>query len=60
MIRKKTLPVVLACAALLSGVYASMTYAADPSFAGVWLLDGDHSTIRTTDGKLPPMKPEAR
>ena len=60
MIRKKSLPVALACAALMSCVYASITYAADPSFAGVWLLDGDHSTIRTTDGKLPPMKPEAR
>ncbi len=25
------------------------------NFAGVWLIQGDHSTIRTVDGKLPPM-----
>ncbi len=26
---------------------------------GVWLIQGDHSVIRTTDGKLPPMTPAA-
>ena len=31
-----------------------------PSFAGIWLIEGDHSTIRTEEGRLPPMKPAAR
>jgi len=56
----RTLSVVLACAALVSSVYASMTHAAGASFAGVWLLEGDHATVRTVDGRLPPMKPAAR
>lgn len=51
---------VLACVALVSLMHTSMTHAAEPSFAGVWLLEGDHSTIRTVEGKLPPMKSEAR
>jgi hypothetical protein len=25
------------------------------NFAGVWLIEGDHSVIKTVDGKLPPM-----
>lgn len=32
---------------------------AGQDFEGVWLIDGDHSTIRTVDGKLPPLKPAA-
>ncbi|HTY94061.1 MAG TPA: hypothetical protein VMC02_09245 [Steroidobacteraceae bacterium] len=30
------------------------------NFEGVWLLQGDHSTVRTDDGRLPPMTREAR
>jgi hypothetical protein len=53
---KKTLLAALAAAALASPAFAQSV----PSFAGIWLLNGDHSTITTADGKLPPMKPEAR
>jgi hypothetical protein len=30
-----------------------------PNLDGVWLLEGDHSAIRTVDGKLPPFAPAA-
>lgn len=29
-------------------------------FQGIWKLVGDHSTIRTIDGKLPPFRPAAK
>ena len=45
-----------ACAVTLS----APTFAADPSFAGFWKLEGDFSTLKTIDGKIPPMNPEAR
>jgi hypothetical protein len=45
-----------ACAATLS----APAFAADPSFAGFWKLEGDFSTLKTIDGKIPPMTPEAR
>jgi hypothetical protein len=25
------------------------------NFEGVWLIQGEHSTVKTLDGKLPPM-----
>ena len=36
---------------------AQAIYAPPPgqNFEGVWLLQGDHSVIKTVDGKLPPM-----
>jgi hypothetical protein len=46
----------VACAAVVSTAFA----AEPPSLAGVWLVNGDLSTIRSTDGRLPPMKPAAR
>jgi hypothetical protein len=53
------------CATLLAiaatGLLAAPAMAQSvPSFAGIWLIEGDHATIRTVDGKLPPMKTEAR
>jgi hypothetical protein len=47
--------------ALLAGsaheVGAQAIYAPPPgqNFEGVWLIQGDHSVIKTVDGKLPPM-----
>jgi hypothetical protein len=32
---------------------------AGQDFEGVWLIEGDHSAIKTLDGKPPPLKPEA-
>jgi hypothetical protein len=32
---------------------------AGQNFSGVWLIQGDHSVIRTIEGKLPPMTPAA-
>ena len=45
-----------ACAVTLS----VPTFAADPSFSGFWKLEGDFATLKTIDGKIPPMNPEAR
>ena len=53
---KKILFAAAACAATLS----APAFAADPSFAGFWKLEGDFSTLKTIDGKIPPMNPEAR
>lgn len=53
---KKILFAAAACAATLS----ASAFAADPSFAGFWIVEGDHSTMKTIDGRLPPMKPEAK
>ena len=44
------------CALFSAPVFAQ----SPPSFAGSWLLNGDQSTIKAIDGKLPPMKPDAR
>lgn len=30
-----------------------------PSLAGIWLLEGNHDTIKTVEGKLPPMNAAA-
>ena len=56
---KKTLLTAAAvCAATLS---AAGAMAADvPSFTGIWKVDGDYSTVKTTDGRIPPLKPEAK
>jgi hypothetical protein len=32
---------------------------AGQDFEGVWLVQGDHAAIKTVDGKLPPLLPEA-
>ena len=48
---------VLAAAGFLT---ASFAQAATPSLAGIWMLEGDFSTLKASDGKLPPLKPEAQ
>jgi len=48
---------VLAAAGFFAAAFAQ---AAGPSLAGIWMLEGDFSTLKTSDGKLPPLKPEAR
>jgi len=48
---------VLAAAGFFAAGFAQ---AAGPSLAGIWMLEGDFSTLKTSDGKLPPLKPEAR
>ena len=48
---------VLAAAGFLA---ASFAQAATPSLAGIWMLEGDFSTLKASDGKLPPLKPEAQ
>jgi len=53
---KKILFAAAACAATLS----VPAFATDPSFVGFWKVDGDFSTLKTVDGRLPPMKPEAK
>ena len=51
---------ILAVAAACAAVLSSAAMADVPSFSGFWKVDGDYSTVRTTDGRLPPMKPEAK
>jgi len=60
--KKSWLPLVLvAAAAVVAGgagmARAQAIYTPPPAqnFEGVWLIQGDHSAIRTIDGKLPPM-----
>jgi hypothetical protein len=50
----------LAAAANLAGAQAIYTPPPGQNFAGVWLIQGDHSSIRTLDGSLPPMSSAAR
>ena len=54
--------------AILCGVLAATEaasaqgiYAPPPgqNFEGVWLIQGEHSAVRTIDGKVPPMTPAA-
>jgi hypothetical protein len=58
-------PVLLAGLCLLGGmtpmVHAQAIYTPPPAqnFEGVWLIQGDHSVIRTIEGRLPPMTPAA-
>ena len=42
-------------------VHAQAIYTPPPAqnFEGVWLIQGDHSVIRTIEGRLPPMTPAA-
>ena len=49
----------LAALALLSLLSQGIAQAA-PSLAGFWLVEGNHDTLKDEQGKLPPMKPEAR
>ena len=53
----KALTAALLAVALLG---AGLVQAAVPSLAGIWLVEGDFSTLKTSEGKLPPMKPEAQ
>ncbi len=53
---KKMSVTFLACAALAIPLMAQGA----PSLAGIWIVDGDMSTVKTIDGKLPPFKAEAR
>jgi hypothetical protein len=53
---------VLTFAAAVDVACAQAIYIPPPSqnFEGVWLIQGDHSVVKTIDGKLPPMtKPTA-
>ncbi len=60
---KTTLLAVIAVAAI-TGVATAEPIPAPADqlrFQGIWkLAGGDHSTVKTTVGKLPPMRPEAR
>ncbi len=49
--------VVCVVAGSAHAVRAQTIYSPSPgqNFEGVWLIQGDHSVIRTVDGKLPPM-----
>jgi hypothetical protein len=62
MSRLKTL--LLAAGALLaaSPALAQKIYEPPPGqdLMGVWMIEGDRSTLTTVDGKLPPMKPAAK
>lgn len=49
----------LAALALLSLLSQGIAQAA-PSLAGFWLVEGNHDTLKDDQGKLPPMKPDAR
>ena len=53
---KHTTLSLLACASLTVATQAQSA----TSFAGIWLLNGDQSTLKTDEGKLPPLKPDAR
>ncbi len=60
--RQLLLVTVLAVLGGLSGRVQSQAIYRPPGgqdFTGVWLIQGDHSTIKTTAGKLPPMNPAA-
>jgi hypothetical protein len=56
---KSWLPLVLVAGAVAGGspARAQAIYNPPPgqNFEGVWLIQGDHSTIKTLAGKLPPM-----
>ncbi|HEY6455532.1 MAG TPA: hypothetical protein VIY90_09670 [Steroidobacteraceae bacterium] len=63
---KSWLPLVLvasaaAVAAVTGAARAQAIYNPPPgqNFAGVWLIEGDHSTVKTIEGKLPPMNAAA-
>ena len=56
----KTHLVLTAAALCVAALLSPWAQAAAPSFAGVWLVEGDYSTLKTSDGKLPPLKPEAK
>ena len=45
------------CAGAAGVAAAQAIYTPPPgqNFQGVWLIQGDHSAIRTVAGKLPPM-----
>jgi hypothetical protein len=47
-------------ASLLMLLAASIAAAATPDLTGVWSIRGDHSALKTDDGRLPPLKPEAK
>jgi hypothetical protein len=49
----------LAGAANLAGAQAIYAPPPGQNFQGVWLIQGNHATIMTVDGKLPPMIKEA-
>jgi hypothetical protein len=49
------LAAVVAGVAGVAGAQAIYTPPPAQNFAGVWLIQGDHSSIRTVAGKLPPM-----
>jgi hypothetical protein len=63
MIRRGWLGLVLSIAALMAAATAcaQAIYKPPPAqnFEGVWLIQGDHSAVRTIDGRLPPMTPNA-
>ena len=52
---------VLAVANAANAVHAQGIYEPPPgrNFEGVWLIQGEHSAVRTIDGKVPPMTPAA-
>jgi hypothetical protein len=61
MTKKTTLAAALCATSLGAVALSAAAFAADaPSFSGFWKVDGDYSTIKTVDGRLPPMKPEAK
>jgi len=66
MIRSTGLRALLPCLSLTllaaaGGARAQAIYTPPPgqNFAGVWLIEGSHSAVRTVSGKLPPMNKAA-
>ena len=55
----KLIPTIAVCVGLatLGVARAQAIYTPPPgqNFAGVWLIQDDHSTVKTLDGKLPPL-----
>ena len=50
------------CLLALAGIAAAQPIYNPPpgrNFAGIWLIQGDHSTVKTVDGRLPPMNKAA-
>lgn len=59
MIRNTALALVAAAAFAAPAFAQNAPDPGTPNIAGVWMLEGDHSTVKTLDGKLPPMNKEA-
>jgi hypothetical protein len=59
MIRKTALALAAAVAFASSAHAQNAPDPGTPNISGVWMLEGDRSTIKTVDGKLPPMNKKA-